>query len=315
MTINFLGIWLNNYGLYQIQNSREVLKKGQVKIFKETSMKGTTILVSVAILLCAAGFTQAQEGELHGSAGLTYLSSYIWRGFDYYGPGGHSAIQPSIDLDLYGTGFGVNLLWSRAVSAQFENAERISVALSYGNSLFDGENYATEYTTGWVYYGFPDEPRGGSAAASAQAADMQEYFIALSWPEICPAGVVPSYTALTMWPSEGDSAARKNAGWAHIVGLGYDFTVSGLVPEMPEQIFHLSAAMVYNDGMAPGVVINAASGTIDHDWSHAVFGISTDFDLGNDLTFTPAVYYQSSWEDTVNNQDEAWVSLGLKYAF
>ncbi|MEE9371129.1 MAG: hypothetical protein V3W45_06635, partial [Sedimentisphaerales bacterium] len=62
-------------------------------------MKGKTILVSVVILLCSTGFAQAQEGELHGSAGLTYLSSYIWRGFDYYADD-HSAIQPSIDLDL-----------------------------------------------------------------------------------------------------------------------------------------------------------------------------------------------------------------------
>jgi len=73
--------------------------------------------------------------------------------------------------------------------------------------------------------------------------------------------------------------------------------------------------MVYNDGVAPGVVINQASGTIDHDWSHAVFGVSTDFDLGNNLSFTPAVYYQSSWEDSVNTEDEAWVSLSMKYAF
>ncbi|MHC4157477.1 MAG: hypothetical protein ACYSSO_00205 [Planctomycetota bacterium] len=278
-------------------------------------MKGKMILVSVVILLCSAGFAQAQEGELHGSAGLTYLSSYIWRGFDYYADD-HSAVQTGINLDLYGTGIGVDVTLMRAISAPFENAERISVGLSYANSFFDGENYATEYTTGWVYYGFPDESRSGSkTSAHAQAAHMQEYFLALSWPEICPAGVVPSYTAVSMWPSEGDSAARKNSGWAHIVGLGYDFTVSGLVAEMPEQVFHLSAAMVYNDGMGPGVVINAASGTIDHDWSHAVFGLSTNFDLGNDLTFTPAVYYQSSWEDTVNTEDQAWVTLGLKYAF
>ncbi|UCE99514.1 MAG: hypothetical protein JSV82_00115 [Planctomycetota bacterium] len=278
-------------------------------------MKGKTIIVSVVILLCAVSSAQALEGELNGNVGLTYLSSYIWRGFDYYADD-HSAFHSNIDLDLYGTGIGVKVLLSRAISAPFENAERISVALSYGNSLFDDENYVTDYTTGWVYYGFPDESRSGSkTSAHAQAAHMQEYFLALSWPEICPAGVVPSYTAVTMWPSEGDSAARKNSGWAHIVGFGYDFTVTGFVPEMPEQIFHFSAAMVYNDGMAPGVVINAASGTVDHDWSHAVFGISTDFDIGNNLTFTPAVYYQSSWEDTVNTEDEAWVTLGMKYAF
>jgi hypothetical protein len=280
-------------------------------------MKKKGILLIAVILLSAGGLVQAQEEKLSGTIDVTYLSSYIWRGFDYYADD-HSAIQPSIDIDLYGTGFGVNVLWSRAISGGFENAERISVALYYGSSLFLDESYNTDYKIGWVYYGFPDEPRGGNMPAThpdAQAADMQEFFASFSWPEICPAGIVPSYTILTMWPSEGDSAARKNSGWAHIFGLGYDLAVPGIVEGTEEQILHLSAAAVYNDGVAPGVVIGGASGTVDHDWSHAVFGISTDFDLGHNLSFTPAVYYQSSWEDTVNTEDETWVSLSMKYSF
>lgn len=282
-------------------------------------MNRKTILISLVILLCAAGFAQAQaeaqERELHGSVGITYLRKYIWRGFDYFADN-HSAFQTGIDLDLYGTGLDLNVALTRAISGGFENAETISVGLSYGNSLFDGQNYITKYSTGWVYYGYPDEPRSGSKTSShAQAADMQEYFVGLTWPEICPAGVVPSYTAIYMWPSEGDSAARKNAGMIHVLGLGYDLKVTGLLPEMPEQTLHLSADVVYNDGAAPGVFINANSGTVKHDWSHAVFGVSTNFDLGNNLALTPGLYYQSSWEDTVNSEDEAWFTVGLKYAF
>ena len=142
------------------------------------------ILLATIVLLSMAGLVQAQEGQLSGSIDLTYLSSYIWRGFDYYA-NDHSAIQPGINLDLYGTGFGVGVLHSRAIGGEFENAERISLTLYYGNSLYEGENYVTNYTAGWVYYGFPDEPRSGSKTSSnAQAADMQEFFVALSWPEI-----------------------------------------------------------------------------------------------------------------------------------
>jgi hypothetical protein len=277
-------------------------------------MKKGIILIA-AVLLCAVGFAQAQEGQLSGSVGVTYLSSYIWRGFDYYADD-HSAIQPTVDLDLYGTGFGLNVMWSRAISAPFENAERISITLDYGDSLFESETYVTNYNVGWVYYGFPDESRSGSKThPDAQAADMQELFLAMSWPKICPAGVVPSYTVLTMWPSEGDSAARKNTGVAHVLGIGYDLTVPGLLPETPEQVLHLSAATVYNDGVAPGVFVNTASGSVKQDWSHAVFGVSTNFNLADDLTLTPAVYYQSSWEDTVNSEDECWFTVGLAYAF
>jgi len=101
------------------------------------------------------------------------------------------------------------------------------------------------------------------------------------------------------------SPVNAYSGFMHVLGLGYDLPIEGLLPEIPEQILNLSAAMVYNDG-----VLDA-----DHDWSHAVFGVTTDFDLGNDCTFTPGLYYQSSWENTVNPSDEFWCSLGVSYAF
>ena len=55
---------------------------------------------------------------------------------------------------------------------------------------------------------------------------MQEFFASFAWPEICPMGIVPHYTVLTMFPSEGKSAARKNAGWSHVFGLTYDLAVA-----------------------------------------------------------------------------------------
>ena len=273
-------------------------------------MNRNGILVIVVVLLSTAGFTQAQDGELSGTVDVTYLSSYIWRGFDYYA-NDHSAIQASIDTDLYGTGFGVKVLSGRAISSGFENSEDLDVTLYYSNSLFEGETYVTNYKTGWVYYGYPDEPRSGSA--SGTAADMQEIFATFSWPGICPEGVVPSYTAVSIWPSEGKSTVRNNGGWLHIFGLGYDLTVQGLTPDVPEQTLRLSASVVYNDGAAPGTVSTGA--TVDHDWSHAVFGVSTDFDLGDNLIFTPGVYHQVSMDDSVNTENETWASLSMKYAF
>ena len=260
------------------------------------SMKKKGILVVAVVLLSAVSFAQAEEGKLSGTIDVTYLSSYIWRGIDMY-PSDHSAIQPSINLDLYGTGFGTRVLMSRAVSGGFENAEQIDLTLHYSNTLCEGQACATNYTVGWMYYGYPDTARAN--------ADMQEAFASLSWPSICPAGVVPSYTVIRMWPSESSSAVSAVSGWIHVVGLGYDLTVDGFLPETPEQTLHLSAAAVFNDGVLG----------VDHDWSHAVFGVSTDFDLGNNLSLTPGVYYQSSWEDTVNTEDETWVGVSMKYKF
>lgn len=256
------------------------------------------IILIVTILLITAGLAQAEDNKVGVALDVTYVSRYIWRGMDTY-PSDHSAIQPSIDIDLYGTGFGMNVWWSRANKSGFENSEEIDYTLYYSSNLFEGESYAAEYTIGWIYYNYPDEPK--------RVADMQEVYASLSWPNICPAGLVPSYTIVSTWPSESKSDIRDYSGWVHIFGLGYDMTVPGFLTETKEQVLHLSVETVYNDG---------AYGTaIDHDWSHAVFGVSTSFDLGNNLTFTPGFYYQSSWDDSVNTSDEYWTSLSLTYTF
>jgi len=268
------------------------------------------ILLTAVIFLSATTFAQAQDGELSGTLDVTFLSQYIWRGFEMYGSPftiqgrEKSAIQPSIDLDLYGTGLGLKVLWTRANSSEFEIEERMDFTLSYGNTLYEYETYATDYTVGWMYYYFPDGPPVVPPGRS-DCLDIQEFFATLSWPEICPEGVVPSYTIVKMWATKGNSPFTGIAGWLHILGVGYDLSVEGLLPDTPEQILHLSAATVYNDGVAGA----------DSDWSHAIFGVSTDFDLGNDCTLTPGVYYQSSWEDTVNPSDELWCSVGVSYAF
>ncbi|MHC4499738.1 MAG: hypothetical protein ACYS21_11570 [Planctomycetota bacterium] len=267
-------------------------------------MKKTGILVMAVMLLSAAGLAQAQEGELHGTVGLTYASRFIWGGFDYFADN-HAVSMANADIDIMDTGVTFSSMWARPFSSGRENAETLTAGLSYsGNvNVMDDDSYATDYRVGWVYWGYPDERKQGSSSSNCQGADMQELFAVLSWPELCPAGWVPSYTIIALWPSRSNSAASGNSGWLHILGAAYDFTTAGLMPEAPEQIWHLSAEMVYNDGAAPGVVVNAP-GIVNHDWSHALFGLSTNFDLGYDVTLTPAVYYQSSWEDTVNSSDE-----------
>ena len=92
--------------------------------------------------------------------------------------------------------------------------------------------------------------------------------------------------------------------------LDYPWTVSGLIPDVPEQVLNLHAEIIYNDGVDPRGI------GVDHDWSNAVFGISTNFDMGNDLTFTPGIYHQVTMDKSVNDdKDETWVSLNMKYAF
>jgi len=267
-------------------------------------MKKEVILLTVVILFSVGSLALAQDGEISGTYELNYSSRYIWRGFDVY-EDNHSAFRPlSLDLNIGDTGFGVKVFWSRATGSGHENAEEMDVSLYYDNVIYEDETYATNYRLAWGYYGYPDEPRS--------VRDFQEFLLSLSWPEICPAGVVPSYTIVRMWASEGGSPSNADGGWLHILGVGYDLTVPELVPELGEQVVHLSGDLVYNDGVGAGY---AANGTVDSDWSHFVFGISTDFDLGNNLAFSPGLYFQASMDDSVNEHDETWVSLSLKYKF
>ena len=278
-------------------------------------MKKKGILLITVILLSTGGLVQAQDGELHGVVDVTYLSKYVWRGFDIYGD--KSAIQPSIDLDLYGTGFGINIMAHRANSGEYENGERWDYTLYYNNSLFEDEIYATNYRIAWVRYNYPDQPRKGTMAAPN--AELQEIHTVLSWPKILPAGVVPSYILVKLWPSKSGSFSGARSpmggtasGWAHIFMLDYPLAVQteGLLPDTPEQIVNLHTELIYNDGVGP------AGQNVDQDWSNIVFGASTDFDLGNNLTFTPGIYHQITMDKSVNgDKDETWIGLSMKYKF
>ena len=264
------------------------------------------ILVTVVLLLAVGNFAQAQESELHGSFDLTYQSKFIWRGFDIYGD--KSAIQPSLDLDLFGTGLGVNVMAHRANSSGYERGERWDYTLYYQNMMSPDEAYAVMYRLGWVYYNFPE--------GHNQDADLQEMHAVLSLPKMCPAGVVPSYVLVKLWPNSSGSMVGSNSplggtasGFAHIFMLDYPLTVGGIMPDTPEQVLNLHAEVVYNDGVGP------AGNVVDHDWSNAVFGVSTGIDLAENVVLTPGVFHQISMDDTVNNENETWATLSMTYKF
>jgi hypothetical protein len=290
---------------------QKVNKKFDESYFlKEMSMKKQGVLLAAVVLFCAIGFAQAQE--LHGSFDLTYQSKYIWRGFDIYGD--KSAVQPSLDLDLFGTGLGVNIMGHRANSSGYEAAERWDYTLYYQNMMCPDQDYAMMYRLGWVYYNYPQ--------GHNQDADLQEMHAILSMPKICPAGVIPSYILVKLWPSSSGSfvgsrsrllyppdQAGTASGWAHIFMLDYPLTVGGILPDTPEQVLNLHAEVIYNDGVGPPGI------NVDNDWSNAVFGISTGIDLTEDIVLTPGVFYQISMDDSVNNEDETWATLSMTYKF
>ena len=276
-------------------------------------MKKQGILLAAVVLLCAMGFAQAQDTDLHGSLDFTFQSKYVWRGFDVYND--KSAMQPSLDLDLFGSGFGINMMGHRANSSGFEGSERWDYTLYYQNMVCPEETYAMMYRLGWVYYNYPQH--------NSEDADLQEMHAIFSLPKMVPGGLVPSYVLVKLWPNSSGSLVAKNldlsagvpssgtaSGWAHIFMLDYPLVVGGILPDTPEQVFNFHTEVVFNDGVGP------AGQDVDQDWSNAVFGVSTGINLADDLVFTPGVYYQVTMEDTVNDdKDELWTTFSMTYKF
>jgi len=272
------------------------------------------ILLAAMVLFCAVAIAQAQD--LHGSFDLTYQTDYVWRGFDIFGD--KSAIQPSLDLDLFGTGFGVNVIGHRANSSGYEAGERWDYNLYYQNMMCADQDHAIMYRLGWMYYNFPQ--------LQDHLADLQELHAIFSMPKIIPAGIVPSYVLVKLWPSSSGSLVASNldlstspptrttgtaSGWAHIFMLDYPLTVGGILPDTPEQVFNLHSEVVFNDGVGP------PGNNVDHDWSNAVFGITTGFDLAENVVLTPGVYHQVIMDSSINNskENETWATLSMTYKF
>jgi len=239
--------------------------------------------------------------------GVTWDSKYVWRGFEVFDD--KSAVHFLGDVSLFDTGFGLSVAGHRANSSGFEKLERWDYTAYYQNGLFPEDSpYATNFRLGFVYYNYPQRNR-------SQSLDLEEGHLILAWPNILPVqGLQPSYVLVKTWPVRDDGQLPDAAsGWLHIFMLDYAFTVPGITPEIYQQTVRLHSELVYNDGWSPTPEFPNPG----HEFSHAVFGASTDFAFGktNNLIFTPALYYQLTMDHAINDDDELWASLALKFLF
>ncbi len=270
---------------------------------KECHMKKSIILASL-IGLFIGGIAVAEEDSQYGvTVNTTWVSKYIWRGIDKLDD--KAAIQPSIGIDL-GSGFSATVWGSWAGSSKgggsvsTVDADEMDYILTYANSIYEGEAYATNYSVSWVYYDFTDQ--------ASKTADAQEINASIAMPNLCPYGVIPSYTIVKMWAAKSRGNAGNVSGWIHVLGLDYALTVPGFLENNPEQAIDLHWDLTYNGGAG------AAGGGVDHDWSHVTLGASTDIAAGPG-TFRPGVFYQISMDKSVNTENELYTGLSYSLSF
>jgi hypothetical protein len=254
-----------------------------------------------------------QPGDLHGDVGITYDTLHVWRGYRTYGA--DSAINPFIDLDLFGSGFHVETIYHLANGGGNELGKRFDTALYYAGDAAADEAWETRYQVGYRYFNYPQM----SARESDQCWDLQEIFAGVAFPKILGVkGLVPGYAYIQAWPSMHNSPVTGYQGCAHVFTLDYALPLENITSEIPKQNLDFHIETVYNNHVDPRP--NFGTGYTTSDWTHVMFGVSTDFDLGSGLFFTPGIWHQITMEDNgphgiSPDHDMDWATLTVKYKF
>lgn len=255
------------------------------------------LLVGIVVLGCAAAVASA--ADVKTTVDLTYASKYIWRGFDMLDDA--SAWQPSVNFG-FDNGFSANVWASYAGTSGNEvmsrvNATEYHYTLAYSGTYAESCPWKTDYTVGWRYYDFIDMP--------TRDKDVQEAFAEFAMPTLLgDTGLVPRGAVYQMWDSKGEGLNEDFSGTIYAMGFGYNFKLDQ-APELPMMF---GWDIVYNDG--------TGGPDVDNDWSHMVWSLKTSFTCP--LTggkVVPGVYFQNSFEDTVNNEDELWGMISYALTF
>ena len=259
--------------------------------WSKTKMYKKMIMVFLVAAFVLTQSVRAEEGELGVSFDLTYTSKWLSKGVEAYGSKG--GLFKTIDIDLYGTGFGVKVTHRNATSSGYVDNQRFDYRPYYKSRLFEDKPWATNYNISVGYEHYP-------GLARHKANTTYEWIFAFSWPNILPAGFVPCYIAHYEYPAESKEAYNHITGWVHRFGLSYDLNL----PDIPQPL-RLSSEVAYTDGL----------GGASHDWSYATFGLSTVLKMSNNVSFVPGLYHQLSMDDSVNTSDVTYTMLSLKCGF
>ena len=250
------------------------------------------LAVAAVFLLFPASLARAQEGKLGVTLDLTYTSKWLSKGIEAYGSKG--GLFKTIDIDLYGTGFGLRVTHRNATSSGYVDQQRIDYRPYFKGSLFEGTGYLTKYDISVGYESY-------TGLSPHKANTTYEWINSFSWPNLLPCGLVPGYIFHYEYPAFSGEANRKNVGWVHRFLLGYALNV----PELKNPL-KLSTEVAYYDGLANRV----------SDWAYFTAGISTKFDITDNLSFVPGLYHQVTMDDSISkHKDITYTMLSMKYKF
>jgi hypothetical protein len=219
----------------------------------------------------------------------TYSSKYVWRGYDVFGANG--AYMPSLDIDLFGTGWSINVWSAIPLGSGSEALTEADYTFAYSTTLGKGEPSQVDLGANWIYYDFPK-------VNSKATPDTVEFGLGAEWPNLLgDTGLVPS-VYFGMLDAARDNIGSEVDGNYATIALSYGFETLGLG-------WNVTGDVNYNDGLFGA----------DHDWSHGTLSLSTGFDCGN-FAVSPFVSYQQTFDDSVNtDSDELWGGVSASVSF
>jgi len=254
-------------------------------------MNARKFLLMVIVILSLVSPVQAEGKKLGVTFDLTYMSKWMTKGKEGYGQQG--AFFETIDVDLWGTGFGTAVAHQSATASGYVDKQRFNYKVYYGNTVFDGELYKTKYKLNWTYKNYYDRARN--------IGNTQEWKFVFSWPELLSKGLEPYYIIYYEYPAGSNYNMTPHwTGWVHRFGLKVNLDVA----ELPKPLC-LSSEVAYTDGLRAA----------DHDWSYATLGLSTKFKISKNLSFAPGIYHQLSMDDSVCDHDVTYCKLSMKCKF
>ncbi len=253
------------------------------------------ISIIIVSLILTAGPGQAEENKKLGvTFDLSYHSKWLSKGAEAYGQQG--ALFETIDLDFFGTGFGVQVIHRSATASGYVDKQRFDYRPYYKSVMFKDKSFQTNYMLSTEYEHYYGLDRH-------KAYTTWEWINSFSWPNLLPKGFTPTYIMHYEYPACSNARYTYHSmeGWVHRFILGYDLKV----PELPNPL-KLTSEVAYTDGL----------GRAQHDWSYATFGLSTKFNINENMTFSPGIYQQITMDDSVSKRkDITYCILSMKYRF
>ncbi len=255
-------------------------------------MKKGLLLIMATLLMNVACPAWAEQEKLNVTFDLSYWSKWLSKGIEAYGSQG--GLFKTIDIDFYGTGFGLRVTHRNATGSGYVDQQRIDYRPYLKGLLFDGTRHLMKYDLSVEYESY-------TGLSRHKANTTYEWINSFSWPNLLPYGLVPGYIFHYEYPAFHGDANRKNVGWVHRFLLGYDMKVF----ELPRPL-HLSTEVARYEGLA-----NRASR-----WAYFTAGVSTKFDVTKNLSFVPALYHQVTMSSAISkHKDITYTVLSMKYKF